>query len=53
MPRGRKTISVAPDSWRHGDLSSIATALKDPATGIAFAGNQIPRGGLVASPTAL
>ncbi len=41
---GSEAISVAPDSWRHGDLSSITTALKDPATGIAFAGNQIPAG---------
>src|SRR5580765_2327788 len=41
---GTETISVAPDAWRHGDLSSITTALKDPATGIAFAGNQIPAG---------
>src|SRR4051794_33213344 len=41
---GSETISVAPDSWRHGDLSSITTALKDPATGVAFAGNQIPAG---------
>jgi Carboxypeptidase regulatory-like domain/TonB dependent receptor len=39
---GSETISVAPASWRRGDLSSVTTAIKDPATGLAFAGNQIP-----------
>src|SRR4029078_12695806 len=41
---GSETISVAPDPWRHCDLSGITSALKDPVTGAAFAGNQIPVG---------
>jgi len=41
---GSETISVAPDSWRHGDLSTLATTIKDPQTGVAFANNQIPAG---------
>jgi hypothetical protein len=41
---GSETISVAPDSWRHGDLSTLATTIKDPLTGVAFANNQIPAG---------
>ena len=39
---GFETISVAPAAWRHGDLSSMTATIKDPATGVAFAGNQIP-----------
>src|SRR4051812_15175496 len=41
---GFETISVAPDAWRHGDLSSLSPTIKDPLTGVAFAGNQIPAG---------
>lgn len=41
---GSETISVAPESWRHGDLSSVTATIKDPLTGAAFAGNQIPLG---------
>lgn len=41
---GSETISVAPEAWRHGDLSSVSATIKDPATGVAFAGNQIPAG---------
>ena len=41
---GFETLSVAPASWRQGDLSQLTTALKDPLTGVAFAGNQIPAG---------
>ena len=42
---GTETASVAPDSWRHGDLSSIGTTVvHDPATGQAFGGNQVPAG---------
>ena len=41
---GFETISVAPATWRAGDLSSITTTIRDPATGVAFAGNQIPVG---------
>ncbi len=42
---GTETASVAPESWRRGDLSSIGTTVvRDPATGQAFAGNQIPAG---------
>jgi Carboxypeptidase regulatory-like domain len=39
---GSETASVAPASWRAGDLSSLGTAVRDPRTGQAFAGNQIP-----------
>jgi hypothetical protein len=39
---GSETISVAPASWRNGDLSSVTAAIRDPQTGQAFAGNQIP-----------
>src|SRR2546425_5123809 len=39
---GFETISVAPASWRNGDLSSITATIRDPLTGQAFAGNQIP-----------
>ena len=39
---GFETLSVAPESWRRGDLSSVTAAIKDPLTGVAFAGNQIP-----------
>jgi hypothetical protein len=39
---GSETISVAPASWRTGDLSSVTATIRDPATGVAFAGNQIP-----------
>jgi len=39
---GFETISVAPATWRSGDLSSVTATIKDPQTGQAFAGNQIP-----------
>ncbi len=39
---GSETISVAPEAWRHGDLSSVTATIKDPVTGAVFAGNQIP-----------
>ena len=39
---GFETVSVAPASWRQGDLSILTSALKDPLTGVAFSGNQIP-----------
>ncbi|MBA2604923.1 MAG: carboxypeptidase regulatory-like domain-containing protein, partial [Acidobacteria bacterium] len=39
---GFETPSVAPESWRSGDLSSVATAIRDPLTGQPFPGNQIP-----------
>ena len=41
---GFETISVAPATWRAGDLSSITTVIRDPSTGAAFSGNQIPIG---------
>jgi len=41
---GFETVSVAPASWRSGDLSLLTNALKDPVTGAAFGGNQIPTG---------
>ena len=39
---GFGTASVAPASWRIGDLSSIATPIIDPLTGQQFPGNVIP-----------
>jgi hypothetical protein len=39
---GAATASVAPEAWRRGDLSSIATPIINPATGQPFPGNQIP-----------
>ena len=47
---GAATASVAPEAWRHGDLSSISTVIRDPATGLPFPGNQIPESRI--SPTA-
>jgi hypothetical protein len=41
---GSELISVAPESWRRGDLSGVATPIRDPLTGLAFPGNQIPQG---------
>ena len=48
---GFTTASVAPEAWRHGDLSSVTTVIRDPLTGLPFPGNQIPLGRI--SPTAL
>jgi hypothetical protein len=48
---GFTTASVAPEAWRHGDLSSITTPIRDPRTGQPFPGNQIPLDRI--SPTAL
>jgi len=48
---GSTTASVAPEAWRHGDLSSVTTVIKDPLTGLPFPGNQIPLARI--SPTAL
>jgi hypothetical protein len=39
---GFETLAVAPESWRRGDLSSVTSVIRDPLTGQAFAGNQIP-----------
>jgi hypothetical protein len=39
---GFGTASVAPAAWRTGDLSSVATVIRDPRTGLPFPGNQIP-----------
>ncbi len=41
---GFETVSVAPEAWRRGDLSSVTAAIKDPVTAVAFSGNQIPAG---------
>jgi hypothetical protein len=41
---GSETISVAPDEWRRGDLSSVSAVIRDPLTGQPFPGNQIPLG---------
>ncbi len=39
---GTEAISVAPASWRAGDLSSASATIKDPVSGQPFAGNQVP-----------
>src|SRR5207245_6770595 len=39
---GAETVSVAPDEWRRGDLSSVSSVVRDPVTGQVFSGNQIP-----------
>src|SRR5262249_20420760 len=48
---GFTPVAVAPEAWRHGDLSSITTPIRDPLTGQPFPGNQIPLSRI--SPTAL
>jgi hypothetical protein len=39
---GELVRSVAPESWRRGDLSSVSTSIRDPLTGQPFPGNVIP-----------
>src|SRR5262245_27266062 len=39
---GSETVSVAPAEWRRGDLSGVTSVIRDPRTGQAFPGNQIP-----------
>src|SRR3954463_3492168 len=39
---GSETVSVAPEEWRRGDFSSVTSIIRDPRTGQAFPGNQIP-----------
>jgi hypothetical protein len=39
---GTALRTLAPAEWRAGDLSSIATAIIDPLTGVQFPGNRIP-----------
>ena len=39
---GFGTASVAPETWRRGDLSSVTTVIRDPVTGLPFPNNQIP-----------
>ena len=34
--------TVPPDPWRSGDLSSVASAIRNPFTGQAYAGNRLP-----------
>ena len=38
----RLTPTVAPQSWRTGDFSSLGTPILDPTTGLPFPGNKIP-----------
>ena len=38
----RLTPTVAPQAWRQGDFSSLATPILDPTTGLPFPGNKIP-----------
>jgi hypothetical protein len=33
---------VPPDAWRAGNLANVASTLRNPFTGLAYAGNQIP-----------
>jgi len=39
---GTEVLSVAPASWRNGDFSGVSTVIRDPVTGLPFAGNIIP-----------
>ncbi|MPZ18015.1 MAG: hypothetical protein GEV06_08895 [Luteitalea sp.] len=39
---GSQVLSVAPESWRRGDLSDVSTPIIDPRTNQQFPGNQIP-----------
>src|SRR5262245_28000210 len=39
---GSETVSVAPEAWRRGDLSTASATIRDPQTGVPFAGNQVP-----------
>ena len=39
---GSGTLTVAPEAWRRGDLSSVTATIRDPQTGQPFPGNQIP-----------
>ena len=39
---GSETVSVAPGEWRNGDLSTAVATIRDPQTGLAFSGNQVP-----------
>ena len=50
---GFGTASVAPEAWRRGDLSSVSTQIRDPITGLPFAGNQIPLNRISATARAL
>lgn len=50
---GFVTQSLAPEAWRRGDLSSVSTQIRDPLTGLPFAGNQIPAGRISATARAL
>ncbi len=47
---GSTTASVAPETWRRGDLSSVSTVIRDPLTNLPFPNNQIPASRI--SPTA-
>lgn len=39
---GELVRTVAPESWRRGDFSSLAVTIRDPLTGQPFPGNVIP-----------
>jgi len=41
---GSEAVSVAPAEWRNGDLSTASATIRDPLTGLAFSGNQVPGG---------
>jgi hypothetical protein len=39
---GSEPASVAPAEWRRGDFSGVSSIIRDPVTGQAFPGNQVP-----------
>jgi hypothetical protein len=39
---GELVRTVAPEAWRRGDFSGVATTIRDPSTGLPFPGNVIP-----------
>src|SRR5262249_62243413 len=45
-PQADRTLlgSVPNPAWLAGDFSSVSTPIRDPLTGLAFPGNQIPTG---------
>jgi hypothetical protein len=50
---GFGSLSVAPEAWRRGDLSSVTAQIRDPLTGLPFPGNQIPANRISATARAL
>jgi hypothetical protein len=50
---GFGALSVAPEAWRRGDLSSVSAVIRDPLTGQPFPGNIIPESRISAAARAI